>query len=235
MVIHKKRSRQPVLRVLLALIVLLALSLALGFGYLFSRYAWVAGGFREKDSAWMNLRGEKLTLEEFDELTQAFPECDILWDVPLQGTTVPSDSRAVTVSDLTGTDWQALERLPNLTALNAAGCRDYQGLADFQLRHPECQVNYTVSLGGQEYSNDIQSITVVDADGAQLEQLLPYLPQLTRVELTGLIPDSRELGKLIADFPDLSFCWRLSPEGGLVDSTATELDIQGGQVCFDEV
>ena len=235
MVIHKKRSLQSVLRVLLALIVLLALSLALGFGYLFSRYAWVAGGFREKDSAWMNLRGEKLTLEEFDELTQALPECDILWDVPIQGTTVPSDSREVTVSDLTGTDWQALELFPNLTELYAWGCRDYAALLDYQDRHPQCRVHFTVSLGDQEYPDDSQSITVSDADAAQLEQLLPYLPNLTRVELTGQAPGDGEMEALIAAFPDIRFRWPISLGSTTVDSAAEELDLQGLQVGFDDL
>ena len=151
--------------------------------------------------------------------------------MPFQHGRVTSDAAAVTLSELSGTDWQCLELLPNLTQLNAAGCRDYQALLDFQTRHPDCQVRYTVLLGGQEIPNDAQSITLEGAEG--LEQLLPSLPSLTQVEFTGTAPEEETLGRLIASFPDISFRWPM--EDVTMDSAATELDLHGKKLGFEEV
>lgn len=234
---YSKESKHPVLKVLAVLLVLLALLLAGACAFLFSRYTWVAGGLREKGAADMDLRGEALSLVDFEELTRAFPDCDILWNVPLQGGRVPSDtaSVSVSVSHLTEADWQALELFPNLTELYAWGCRDYAALLDYQDRHPQCRVHFTVSLGDQEYPDDSQSITVSDADAAQLEQLLPYLPNLTRVELTGQAPGDGEMEALIAAFPDIRFRWPISLGSTTVDSAVEELDLQGLQVGFDDL
>ena len=230
---HRKESKNSGLKVLAVLLVLLALLLAGACAFLFSRYTWVAGGLREKGAAYMDLRGEELSLADFEELTRAFPDCDILWDVPLQGGRVSSDAASVTVSQLTEADWQALELLPGLTELNAPDCRDYAALVDFGSRHPACRVNYTVALGGQEYPWDAQSVTLSHADAAQLEALLVYLPNLTRVELTGQTPGDGEMEALMAAFPDICFRWPISLGSTTVDSAAEELDLRGENVDFD--
>lgn len=232
---QKKQALQSVLTGLVVLIVLLVLILAGACTYLFTRYTWVAGGFREKGSTWLDLRGEDLSLAGYQALTEAFPDCDILWNVPLRGELVASDSAAVTVCDLTEADWKTLELFPNLTELNAAGCRDYDALLDFGDRHPNCRVYYTVSIGAQEYPNDAQSITVSDADAAELERLLPYLPDLTQLELTGQIPDGEAMNRLIAAFPGIFFRWPVTLGDMTVDSAAMELDLQGRAVDFDEI
>ena len=229
---RKKRAASGVIGLLAVVLVLLVLLVAGACGLLFGRFTWVAGGFREKGSQQLDLRGEAISLEAYQQLTQAFPGREILWDVPFRHGRVTSDAAAVTLSELSGTDWQCLELLPNLTQLNAAGCRDYQSLLDFQTRHPDCQVRYTVLLGGREIPNDAQSITLEGAEG--LEQLLPSLPSLTQVEFTGTAPEEETLGRLIASFPDISFRWHLT-EGTAMDSAATELDLHGKKLGFEEV
>ncbi len=229
-----KRKKQPVLVVLAVLIVLLASVTAGLCVALFTRYTWVAGDFREKGNSRLDLRGEAISLSDFEKLTQAFPGREILWDVPLQSGSVASDASQVTLLNPSPADWEALELMENLTFLDATGCRDYDRLMDFQARHPQCQVRYSVLLGGREYPNDAQTVTLSGADAAQAE-LLSYLPRLTQVEFTISAPTEAEMDDLAAAFPDVFFRWPIPVGGTTVDSAAETLDIHGQKLTGEEI
>lgn len=229
-----KRKKQPALPVLVVLIAVLALVTAGLCVILFTQYTYVAGGFREKGNSRLDLRGEVISLSDFEKLTQAFPGREILWDVPLQNGSVASDASRVTLPSAGPSDWEALELMEHLTFLDASGCRDYDRLVDFQARHPQCQVRYSVLLGGREYPNDAQSITLSGADAAQGE-LLSYLPQLTQVEFTGTAPTEAEIDNLVAAFPHISFRWSIPVGETTVDSAAKALDLHGQKLTGEEI
>lgn len=229
-----KKKKQPVLVVLAVLIVLLASVTAGLCVALFTRYTWVAGGIREKGNSRLDLRGETISLSDFEKLTQAFPGREILWDVPLQSGSVASDASQVTLLNPSPSDWEALELMENLTFLDATGCRDYDRLMDFQARHPQCQVRYSVLLGGREYPNDAQTVTLSGADAAQAE-LLSYLPRLTQVEFTISAPTEAEMDDLAAAFPDVFFRWPIPVGDATVDSAAETLDLHGQKLAGEEI
>lgn len=229
-----KRKKQSALLVLAVLIAVLALVIAGLCVILFTQYTYVAGGFREKGNSRLDLRGEVISLSDFEKLTQAFPGREILWDVPLQNGSVASDASRVTLPSAGPSDWEALELMEHLTFLDASGCRDYDRLVDFQARHPQCQVRYSVLLGGREYPNDAQSITLSGADAAQGE-LLSYMPQLTQVEFTGTAPTEAEIDNLVAAFPHISFRWSIPVGETTVDSAAKALDLHGQKLTGEEI
>ena len=109
-----KHKKSPIM---ILVVVLLLLALMGAGAFLLSRYTWAAGAFRAKNSESLDLRGEELTTQDYEELTQKLPNCDILWDVPFQGFRVSSDAEAVTINQLSGQDIGMLEYLPQLTRL----------------------------------------------------------------------------------------------------------------------
>ena len=58
---HNRGSR-PGFTALVAVIGVLVLLLAAGCAFLLTRYTWAAGGLREKGAAYMDLRGEELSM-----------------------------------------------------------------------------------------------------------------------------------------------------------------------------
>lgn len=231
---HNRGSR-PGFTALVAVIGVLVLLLAAGCAFLLTRYTWAAGGLREKGAAYMDLRGEELSMEDFRELTEKFPDCQILWDVPFQGFRVSSDANELTVSDLTGADCQALEYLPNLTRLIALHCQDDEAVEAFAARHPECRVSYPIPIEDEHFPNDAAAITIADADVAQLEQVLHLFDNLAQVTLTGRIPGEAEMDDLIATFPDIFFLWPVPVGNTTVDSSAVQLDLQGEALDYPEI
>lgn len=207
--------------------------------FISSHYTWAGGGLRSKNSQAMNLRGQDISLTDYLDIQEKFPNCPIYWDVPLGDRKFPSYSSALTVSTLRSQDFESLECFPNLTALDASGCREYESLEAYRQSHPQCRVTFTLSLSGQEYPNDAQRITVANARTEELTTLLPYFYQLNQVELTGILPERDTLKSLLFAFPGINFCWEdagLSMESSTVylnlgRSSAARRKSSGWQSC----
>lgn len=60
----------------------------------------------------LDLRDTGITLEEYEQLRAALPDCTIHWSVPFQNTFWDNDSRALTVSHLSESDMDVLTYFP---------------------------------------------------------------------------------------------------------------------------
>lgn len=201
--------------------------------FISSHYTWAGGGLRSKSSQRLDLRGQDISLTDYLDIAEKFPDCPIYWDVPLGDRKFPSYSASITVSALHGQDFKTLDYFPDLAALDASGCREYEALEAYRQSHPQCSVKFTLPLGGQEYPNDAERITVTNADPEALNALLPYFYQLNRVELTGTLPERDALKPLLAAFPGINFCWE---DGGLsMESSTVYLNLGPEQRDAEEI
>lgn len=195
---------------------------------------WAGGRFVSRASETLNLRGKSVEISDFEQLQAEMPECEITWDVPFQGGSYASDSRELTVSSLTQEDILTLDYFRYLTRLDASGCTDYPELMAFRAHRPECDVTYQVVLCGATYENDADTVTAEDPAVPELEELLPYLPDVTEVRLTGQMPQITELLHLQEAFPEICFQWEVDMGGQTLESTVTELDLSGRALRYDE-
>ena len=227
-----KHKKSPAI---LLVVVLLLLALIGAGAFLLSRYTWAAGAFRAKNSESLDLRGEKLTTQDYQELTRKLPNCEILWDVPFQGFRVSSDAQAVTINQLSGQDIGMLEYLPRLTQLTVISCRDHAALMDFAAGHPQLHVSCPVPIGDENFPQDSTEMTVADADVPELERTLHFFDKLAKVTLTGTLPNQGELDDLIATFPDIFFLWQVPVGSTTVGSDAVELDLGAQKLGYEEI
>ena len=87
---------------------------------------------------------------------------------------------------LTASDFTQLEEYPNLKKLDLTGSTCYAEIERYITAHPEVEVTYTVALAGTEYTPDVTELTL--QPGFDLEELLsvlPHLPHVTSVDMTG--------------------------------------------------
>ena len=173
----------------------------------------------------LDLRGSTLTAAQFDTLQAALPGCDILWDVPFQGASLPSDSSRLTITDLTVEDIAQLRYLTDLITLDVSQCSNYEVLATLLETYPELDVSYTVSLGEQTLPRYTRSIVADSVDPGELSIRLRCLPQVTSVTLTEIPDDMDAMLQLQESYPDISFCWPLEVCGVLTSNTATTLNL----------
>ena len=176
----------------------------------------------------LNLRDTGISIEEYEALRAALPECRILWSVPFQGGFLPDDTTEITVSSLSDGDVALLaEYLPGLTRVHAEGCGDYDQLMALRDALPQAVVSYTVPVNGRDWPMDTAEMALTDADAAELAAMLPYLPEVSSISLEGALPPAEELRSLWESCPGIRFYWQIEVFGQTADVDTTELDLSG--------
>lgn len=80
-----------------------------------------------------------------------------------------------------------------------------------------------------------QELTVTDANPAELEELLPQLPQLKTLTLEGTVPDISALSAFMDQHPNLQLICPISINGNDYSTDAQVLDFTNSSVAVDEL
>lgn len=189
-----------------------------------------------KDSLRLDLRGESISVEHYDALKAALPDCEILWNIPFQGSTVPCDTTELSITSLTDEDFALLDYLPCLEEIHAESCQDYPQLMALRERHPEYTVTYQVTLSGNAYSESTTGLTFTEADPAELQEKLQYLPELKTIHFVQPDMAAQDLLALRDSYPSVSITWEKDVFGTTCTDDVTELDFSGMTLeSLDEV
>ncbi len=180
------------------------LVVALVAGYTALNYVFTGGRFYAISGETLDLRGEELTLADYDKIAKRASGATILWDVPFQDGVVENTVTELTVTTLSDADVLVLDYLPQLKTVHGEQCPDCTQLAALQQRRPECSVLYSVTISGKTFDQDTAAVSVVgltQEDEAKLASLLC----LDSVEISGCT-DYELLQRLQQDYPQ----WNLS-------------------------
>ena len=140
-----------------AISLVLAAAFCIAVGML-SGNVFVNGKLYAKNTQQLDLRGQTVTVKEYESLRRALPECQMQWDVPLSGGTVPEDTQVLQLASLAEGDLDAIAYLKDLHTVEAKTCTDYALLEQLCTRYPDLQVNYGVSIDGTVYPRDAVSV-----------------------------------------------------------------------------
>lgn len=226
----RKIHIKPIILILLCLV----LTGVLIFGVILRKYYWTGWQFVSRSSSQVDLRGSPLTFSDFQRIQNALPGCEIIWEVPFQGSAYPSTTQVLRVTSLTGEDLVVLDYFPELTLLDASGCTNYDQLLAFQNRHPACDLLCQVQLGANACRSDVAQLTLRDVSADALSHVLPLLKNVRNIQLTGLLPTADELRQLCLAFPSVSFRWEVSLGDTTIDSSVRELDLSERPMSFEE-
>lgn len=173
----------------------------------------------------LDLRDTGITAEVYDSIRSLLPACSITWSVPFQGEYLSENTSVLTVSTLTSEDVQAMRYLPRLSQVNADGCTDYELLLHLKDLYPNVNVSYQVELGGTDYPNTTRELTLENPDLEELERMVPYLPELEYVALTGALPQPEVLAQLQDRLPDVALDWVITAFDREFSSLDTFIDL----------
>lgn len=151
-----------------------------------------------------------ITEEQYLWLSAQLPDCDISWSVPFQGQRYPNDTSALQITKLTEKDIAQLVYFPHLAQIDALECQDYAAIQTLKARYPKCDVRYQITLDNQKLEPTVTELSLQDPDISELGEVLPYLPELQTVTLTGKLPDNREIHQLQLAYPNVRFIWSFS-------------------------
>lgn len=222
-------------KLLLPLVLPVILAIILFAAWFFRNHVIILGDVYKKDLTQLDLRGTPVTEEYYTKFCKKLPQCQILWDVPFQGSCVSSTVTELTVSALTPEDIRMLGYFPQLERVDASLCPDLDAITLLQDTYPECQVIYTVALGTVLYSNDTVQLQLKNADVPELQEKLPYLPLVRRVHLSGALPTIQQLRDLQSLFPEIRFSWEVDYLGITGDCSTTTLDLSHTTLTHDQM
>ena len=169
-----------------------------------SFFVYVEGRLYSRTAQLMDLQEKELTIQEYERLQEKLPGCTILWSVPFQGEYLLSDETGLAVTTLSDEDVSVLDFLPSLRLVDGRNCDNYPQLAELQLRHPQCEVLYSVPIQGTNYDQDTIDLSLIGLTPEEAA-LLDCLTKLKQVNVTGC-SDYELLSQLEREHPQ----WTLS-------------------------
>ena len=161
------------------------------------------------------------------QLQQLLPECEVTYYVNISGEAYAQDTRKITAAGFTEEDAANLAYLPELSQVKVTACDDYSLLEETIQAHPEWNMSYTVSIGGEEFASDVETVTVSGAEIEDLTRGLPGLPGLKTLNLQNPVAEAEELLKLREKYPQLDIHWEVEIFGKTVGEDTKELDLSG--------
>lgn len=172
----------------------------------------IDGRVYANDVQHLDLQGKTVTPEHYDAVREAFPDIEILWDVPFQGGLVANTCPELEVSTLSDEDVALLDYLPFLKTVDARGCTDYPQLEALRLAHPDTEILYNVTISGMEYPQDATHLELRGFTAEELE-LVRYLPELRSVNAVEC-SEYDLLLQLRNSYPDVAMRYNV-PIGGV--------------------
>lgn len=164
--------------------VALVVVIAAGAIFAVTHFTLIHGKIYPMNLLALDLRDQVLTVEEFDAVAEKFPDSYLLWNIPFQGGHLSSDTKALTVTSLSGEDVERLDYAIALETVDGTACTDYAQLMALQQRRPEIQVRYQAEINGVSYPQDTQELHLTGLTQEDVE-LLDYLPELSQVVVSG--------------------------------------------------
>lgn len=167
----------------------------------------------------LTLTGSTLSLESQLALKEEFPSVSFVWDVTLAGKTFVSDAAAL---DFTGTPLTedtlseigaALVLLPDARSVTLTACGlSEDALRTFSAAHPEVLTIWETQLFGVTFTTDAEEIEFTDIpltveDAAQIEDMLPYMPNLKKVVMLRCGISNEDMEEINLRHEDVQFVW----------------------------
>ena len=165
--------------------------------------------------------------DQLMQLRERYPHLQVEYTVPVNGQEYGLDTKTLTVSELTDEDIAMLGHLQELKYVDAAACRDYEGLAALRQLHPEVEVSYRVEVLGQTLTEADTAASFQMPDVSALMTELAYAVNLETVHLEEPASEADQLLALTEAYPRIAFTWNKTTLGKTFSSEDPEIDFSG--------
>lgn len=179
-------------------------------------------------------------------LKEKFPSVSFVWDVTLAGKTFVSDALAL---DFTGTPLTeedlseigaALVLLPDAKSVTLTACGlSEDALRTFSAAHPEILTIWETQLFGVTFTTDAEEIEFTDIpltveDAAQIEDVLPYMPNLKKVVMLRCGISNEDMEEINLRHEDVQFVWMVQVYAYGVRTDQTYFSIYNCEYFYGE-
>ena len=148
-----------------------------------------------------------------------------------QGVVYSPETEVLTADTLTEADIADLANLPSLKTLDAAKCTDQALLLKAKTAHPQLNIICKVTLGGSTFGSSSPVATVANVSAAELETVLPLLPNLTKLTITEPVAEDAEaLLALMEETDGLTIDFTFTLEGVDIHSLTESVDFSNIEI-----
>ncbi len=190
----------------------------------------------------LDLRDNEISVDTFNRLNSALPNCDILWSVPFGAGRVDSDVLSLPVEapvDAAALK-TALPYLPKVTSVDLTAADfavdDVLSLMD---AYPNVTFLARASICGVEADSSATELDLSQSTAFHTDELISALrlfPAVTAVNLAGQTLTFEDMDALTGAYPDVRFSWNFTFMDMPCTSEDTFLDLSGKTLAStDEV
>ena len=104
-------------KTIIVIITAILVCLVVGFFFFQANYVMVDWNVISRSATQVDLQDTDLTAEQYQQLQQKLPNCQIIWSVPFQGQHYASNTTSLHTSQLTQADIALLAYFPDLAQL----------------------------------------------------------------------------------------------------------------------
>ncbi len=185
---------------------------------------------------YLDLEGNQISVEQYDALKAAYPDCRIMWDIPLSIGSFSNLTEALSPVSLTEADIKMLPYFEKLSYINlsSAGINDsvYETV---KATVPGCTVVWETEMFGETYPLDIKEITLSGKDLSidALDAIISTFELLETVTVADCAFSVPEQISILNAHPEISFNWNVELLGKRYDQNITELSFRN--LSADEI
>ncbi len=181
----------------------------------------------------LDLRDNEISVEDYEALRSALPNCSILWSVPIGGLRFDSDTSALSLDAATDDLTEMLAYFPQLESVQLSAAPDDTMAENLRARYPNVKFLWDVTIDGVIYPPDTETLDFSGktVDLVSLSSELASLPNLKSVAFGDEAFALTDQIALANAYPDVAFNWNVQLlEKFAVRSDVTELDLRDYQV-----
>ena len=212
----------------------LVLLLAAGAFWVHHEYLFLDGALYRRDTESFDLRGERVSVESYETLRNAFPDSEILWSVPVGNASYDCRADSILLTEYPDGEEANLSYLPALRTIDATSAalteEQYEKL---RAAAPQADIFWCVPLGGNRYADTSESIAVGDFSAEEVS-LFRYFRNLSEVDARSS-SSYDAIRALKTAYPALDVQWQIPLSGQVYDQDATELSITDPATSVEEL
>lgn len=224
-------------KVLIIILVVLLLALGAMGGFLWYRntHIFVEDAVYSKNAQELDLRGTGISIEHYEMVRIQMPRCSILWDVPFQEGSLPSNVTEIAITSLSDADIIRMDYFADLSVVDATGCSDYGQLEALKVYRPDLTVNYQVDLGGMQVNPEVTELILRPEDFTYdtLVENLPHLSAVTTILFPKTQLTTEQMALLRETYPEITVDYTAEILGREYASNVTSLDLS--EMTSDQV
>ena len=170
----------------------------------------------------------RLDPERCEAAAAEYPGETVRWRVPVGGKRFDSFSEELKISSLPEEDVGNLAYFPRLKRIDASECGDLAAIAAAARLLDGVEIEWSVDSSDGPIDGNTTELTVKDVGYDELRALIPLLPRLERLELSGSALSEAEREEICADFDALRVRYPVRFWGLELDGDSRELALPAG-------